>query len=78
MIYSNTLKAILKDRFQFDESSDTFLNVTSRYLPIHSDFIQFWDTTITDQNEDNELEVDEICSLFKIWSKKNEESLLSN
>lgn len=78
MIYSNTLKAILKDRFQFDESSDTFLNVTSRYLPIHSDFIQFWDTTITDQGEDNELEVDEICSLFKIWSKKNEESLLSN
>ena len=77
MIYSNTLKTILKDRFQFDESSDTFLNVTSRYLPIHSDFIQFWDTTITYQNEDNELEVDEICSLFKVWSR-NEESLMSN
>ena len=80
VIYSNTLKTMLKDRFQFDEPSDTFLNVTSRYLPIHSDFIQFWDTTITlcnQDNQDNELEVDEICSLFKIWSR-NEESLLSN
>ena len=74
------MKTILKDKFKFDESSDTFSNVTSRYLPIHSDFIQFWDTTITlcnQDNQDNELEVDEICSLFKIWSR-NEESLLSN
>ena len=81
IIYSNTLKTNFKNRFKYDESSDTFLNVTSRYLPIHSDFIQFWDTTMTlynEENQDNELEVDEICSLFKIWAKNNDESLMSN
>jgi hypothetical protein len=86
MIYSNTLKNILKEKFMYEDSSDSFINITSKYLPIESDFIKFWETTINTtnttnyQNFYNELEIDEICSLFKNWIKTspNSETFLSN
>ena len=95
MIYSNTLKNILKETFIYDDSADAFINITSKYLPIESDFIKFWEKTIiiNDQqntltslnnfeenpNMEEELEVDELCMLFKNWVKLNsEETLLSN
>ena len=77
MIYSNTLKTILKEKYSYEESSDSFINITSKYLPTESDFIKFWENTITVVNDipttmtnveegfDNEIEVDELCGLFK-------------
>ena len=98
MIYSNTLKNMLKETFSYDDSSDSFINITSKYLPIESDFIKFWEKTIIINDQQNtltslnslnnfeentnleeELEVDELCMLFKNWVKLNsEETLLSN
>ena len=89
MIYSNTLKNLLKETFSYDESSDSFINITSKYLPIESDFIKFWEKTIIinesqdfSQNLEEEIEVDELCMLFKNWVKQNsqnsEETLLSS
>jgi hypothetical protein len=87
MIYSNTLKNILKDKYIYEETTDSFINITSKYLPIESDFIKFWENTINTENTDiifqdfcNELEIDEICSLFKNWVKNSStnESFLSN
>ena len=79
VIYMNTLKGVLKNYFPFDESSDSFIYVTSKYLPRVSDFIQFWEKTITivinteeDDVINNELEIDELCVLFKKWSQLNE------
>jgi len=78
VIYSNTLKTIFKEKLPYQDFSDTFINVTSKYLPVVSDFLSFWEETINtsdgleqvQDNEiyfDNELEVDEICMLFKSW-----------
>ena len=86
MIYSNTLKNILKEKYSYDDQSDSFINITSKYLPTESDFIKFWDKSITVVNEmsnieesfDNEIEIDELCALFKYWSKQNTENILSN
>ena len=89
VIYSNTLKNILKEKYDYDEHSDSFVNITSKYLPIESDFIKFWEKTINIsklnsistlnyEDFDNELEIDEICSLFKMWVKNCNEDLLSN
>jgi len=94
MIYSNTLKNLLKETFSYDESSDSFINITSKYLPIESDFIKFWEKTIIidepnivtyliifqeNTNLEQELEVDELCMLFKNWVKQySEETLLSS
>ena len=83
VIFSNVLKNLLKTRFQYNEELDSFVGITSKYLPLYKDFIQFWKNTITvtlEQDFENELEVDEISSLFKQWSKNknnlSEENIL--
>ena len=88
MIYSNSLKNMLKDMYHYDEANDCFTNLTSKYLPIESDFIKFWDKTIqvaensgeNDTESFDELEIDELCMLFKMWTQINssEEKLTSN
>ena len=81
VIYSNTLKNLLKEKLDYDEETDSFTNVTSKYLPAISDFTQFWETTITsaiNENFDDEIEIDEICLLFKIWCSQNAKSVFSN
>ena len=93
MIYSNSLKNLLKDMYKYDESNDCFTNLTSKYLPIESDFIKFWEKTIqvvdncgenhADNETFDELEIDELCMLFKTWTHTNannapHEKLVSN
>lgn len=81
MIYSNTLKNLLKEKLDYNEETETFLNVTSKYLPAISDFTNFWETTIQVVNNeefDDEMEIDEISLLFKIWCNKNTKSVFSN
>jgi hypothetical protein len=87
MIYSNSLKTFLKESYSYNEDNDCFTNLTSKYLPIESDFIKFWEKAINlNENIDSfdELEIDELCMLFKIWTQKNiscinsEEKLISN
>jgi hypothetical protein len=75
MIYYSALKNILKEKYKSDEENDKFIGITSKYLPVQKDFISFWESTITknvamEDNFDNELEIDELCVLFKIWNKE--------
>ena len=84
VIYSSALKNIIKEKYTYDEDSDSFTGITSKYLPIQSDFIRFWESTVTMHNPetdllfDNELEIDELHSLFKTWAKQNADQLMSN
>ena len=80
VIFSNTLKNFLKDKYFYNEEIDSFMGITSKYLPIYSNFILFWENfIITNENSenatdllfDNEFEIDELSSLFKYWSKQN-------
>jgi hypothetical protein len=50
MIYTNNLKTLLKTHLSFDEKNIldiTFTNVTSKFLPIISSFLSFWESHIT-------------------------------
>jgi hypothetical protein len=72
VVFSNNLKLYFKTKFQFDETSDSFIGITSKHLPVYKDFIQFWNTTIhtsISSDFEDELEIDEISSLFKLWNK---------
>lgn len=82
VIYINSLKKLLQSRYSYDETTDTFYNVTSKYLPFVSNFIKFWENTITintintinsSQNFDHEIEIDELCGLLKKWTHENSE-----
>jgi hypothetical protein len=87
VIYSNTLKNLLKEKYEYDEENDSFIGITSKYMPIHIDFIKFWENTITthnkekesivDQEFDNEIEIDELCGLFKLWKKNRLETTIT-
>jgi hypothetical protein len=90
MIYSNNLKEILKIKLNYKDENDVFINITSKYLPQISNFLQFWesyiqvinlelDTNINNEKEDfNEYELDELITLFKSIYKTNinEEDIL--
>ena len=86
MIYTNNLKDILKTKLIFTETGDdnvnkepTFTNVTSKYLPTVSSFMAFWEAHITiigSMSEtigviDDEYEIDEIATLYKMSDFKN-------
>jgi hypothetical protein len=83
MIYSHNLKNLMISKYKFDEEADTFYGITSKFIPIQREFINFWENTIhiklNDNDEfDNELEIDEIGGLFKIWVKNNNECKISS
>ena len=69
MIYANTLKQTLKTYLEYNETTDMFINVTSKFLPSIRHFIDFWDTHIYVTNKDTEfieeLEINELYELFK-------------
>ena len=72
VIFQSSFKLLLKDKLKYDEETDSYLDVTSTYLPNVSSFIRFWDATITfDSTNDYEIELDELVDLYKQWSNKN-------
>jgi hypothetical protein len=71
MIYSNSLKQYLKQQFEYDEVTDMFYKITSKFLPCISDFLFFWESYILVHQSKNitdfveELEINELYELFK-------------
>lgn len=78
IIYSNTLKNLLKEKYKYEEETDTFHHITSKFLPIIHDFLTFWDSTIIidnhhhNHNDIHEIEIDELTTIFKYWIKQNQ------
>ena len=74
VVYTNTLKNMLSEKYKYDEKSDSFINITSRFIPLVSDFMLFWTNTITKCSKSigNDYEVDELCSLFYKYVKDNQ------
>ena len=71
IIFHEPLKVLLKEKIKFDDSKDAFVNVTSTSIPLVASFITFWDTTcIIDNDNDSDIEIDELCFLFKKWSNR--------
>lgn len=72
VFFTTTLKNILIKKYKYDESKDTFIDCTSKLLPTVSKFIHFWNDNI-EHNTDNieELEIEELCSLFTYHTKTN-------
>ena len=71
--FHESLKTLFKEKFKYNETEEYFIDITSTQLPIVSNFITFWDSTISEDSydEEPELEIDEIITLFKMWMNKN-------
>ena len=69
ILFYEGLKTLLKEKLTYDEKSDAYLGVTSPQLPLISNFIKFWDTTmVAAAGAHEELELDEVCFLFKCYN----------
>jgi hypothetical protein len=71
IIFYDTLMTILKKKLDYDEETESFRNVTSIHLPLVASFLQFWDTTMTEDELEIELEIDEISSIMKNWAGRS-------
>jgi len=84
VFFSSTLKSKMIEKFNYDGHSDMFLDCTSKILPTVSKFIQFWNESIEVLDDSytldglgdlcgnvEELEIDELCSLFTHHTKSS-------
>ena len=86
MIYSTQLQTILISKIENTKIENSkientlengivnFTHVTSKYLPNVSSFLSFWEKHITvtnDNNLDDEYEIDEFITLYKMSESKN-------
>jgi hypothetical protein len=69
LMTSNQFKEILKSKIEYNEETDIFQGITSKYLPYINDFLHFWDNSIIDS--DNNLEIEEFKQIYKCWYNKN-------
>ena len=67
IIFYEALKTLLKNKLNYDETTDCFLGITSIHLPIVAQFLKFWETMIV-ECDDNQMEIENVCALFKTWS----------
>ena len=76
MVYSIQLQSILTSKLEHTLENGTvnFTHVTSKYLPNVSSFLAFWENHMSitnDNNIDDEYEIDEISTLYKMSDQKN-------
>ena len=69
ILLHDTLLDRLKSQINFNDEGEYFIGVTSIIIPMVAEFIDFWDTSIT-ENINTEYEIDEISGLFKKWTSK--------
>jgi hypothetical protein len=68
IIFQQNLKNMLTQKLtdNYKEDTDTFIGVSSRFMPAIRAFISFWETNIS-YDENGEYEIDELCMLYKRW-----------
>ena len=60
--FHETLKTLFKEKLNYNEKEDSFNDITSTHLPVVSNFMKFWDSTIREDefDEEPEIEIDDI------------------
>tara|TARA_Y100000389_G_scaffold203683_1_gene253019 strand:- start:8704 stop:10230 length:1527 start_codon:yes stop_codon:yes gene_type:complete len=71
IMFQEHLCDLLKKKICYNSETDTFENVTSVLLPNVATFIKFWDTNMVEDNKYYEIEISEVCTIYKEWSGKN-------
>jgi hypothetical protein len=70
--FKNMLTNILKSNYNAE--LDTFMGVCSKHLPAIDTFLNFWNETITIEEDidGTHFEIEEIISLFRVWCEQNQ------
>lgn len=74
VVFQQNLKQIIVQKFSniYNETTDSFHGICSKYMPTIHKFLQFWDDTMTICDNEFDLEIEEIMMLFKRWATIND------
>lgn len=69
LIYQSQLKNMITENLKeyYNVETDTFINIFSKFLPQINKFLDFWNETMTGDENEFGLELDEIRELYSIW-----------
>jgi hypothetical protein len=75
-MFLQTLKGHLTTRLSryYNESTDSFLGICSKYLPEIQKFLEFWEQTVVYDENEVDFEIEEIVILFRKWCDINNET----
>ena len=78
VVFQQNLKQIIVQKFaaKYNETTDSFSGLCSKYMPSIQTFLQFWNDTMENSENEYDLEIEEIMMLFKRWASEN--SILVN
>ena len=67
VIFQQSLKAMLIKEYaaMYDESSDSFLGLYSKWSPAIQNFLKFWNTNMIEDILETDFEIDELMTLMK-------------
>jgi hypothetical protein len=73
VIFQQHLKQLIIQKFSniYNETTDSFYGIYSKYMPYIQTFLQFWNDTMEPCENEYELEIEEIMLLFKQWASQN-------
>jgi len=70
VIFQQNLKQIIIQKYAavYNETTDSFCRMHSKYMPSIQTFLQFWNESMTPCDSEYDLEIEEIMTLFKRWT----------
>ena len=73
IIFQQNFKQILMTELSnnYDIGADQFHKVYSTFIPTIQQFLQFWNETISNSQESETYEIEEIVSLYKRWNPQS-------
>jgi hypothetical protein len=73
IMFQTTLKALLTENLSeyYNEELDSFIGISSKYLPEIQQFLSFWETTIETDEFESDFEIEEITRLFNQWTSNS-------
>lgn len=77
VIFLQTFKGLLIEKMKdyYDEASDTFIGISSKFLPTIQQFLKFWGETVVEDETESNFEIDELIQLFRRWCENNSENV---
>lgn len=73
IMFQNTLKTHLIDKLKvhYNEELDSFVGVSSQFMPDVKRFLHFWKENMHYDDSETDLEIEEVHILFKRWSTES-------
>ena len=71
IMFHNIFKQHILQKYSYDEETELFVGIYSKYLPSINKFINFWNENMEYDESESDLEIEEISILFKKWCKSS-------